>query len=83
MNHHTLLAELKTLPRTPGGFINISTVKTTLDHSPRLLDAYLMDLQKANLIVLNPYDDPARVTPEIAKHALRVPGGVRHYLYIK
>lgn len=82
----SLYLELKEMPahlRMDGGGIYVSAVKTALKHDPKAIDAALVALERADMIVLFPHDDPLRVTPEIAKHALAVPGGVRHFFHFK
>lgn len=51
--------------------------------SRHAFDANLMALQRMRKIVINPHDDPERVTPELRAAALRVGDRDMHFIYRK
>jgi hypothetical protein len=82
-----LLDAIKAFPRylfMEGGGLRISVIKQQLEeftHSS--IDNALVHLESTNHVVLFPFDDPLRVNVHDQELALVVPGGVRHFVFIK
>lgn len=78
-----LLRSWRRLRETDDG-IRLEKLRPAFGDVPRArLDSVLLELQKQGKIVIYPYDDGERVTPEVREAALRVNGRELHIIYQK
>lgn len=64
--------------------IGLDKVRAAFPEMPRaVFDKNLLMLQRTRRIVINPHEDPARITPELREAALRVGKKDMHFIYKK